>query len=169
MNALLQVIALVMQLYILSRIEATASNTEKVTVKTKNMKGCVHALPLQTLGLRQPIPSGGRCNCLDSSIMFREEKVEEMTVKKYDAKQSAEALQRVVLVRMGCKRVLQGCAALGIRMCACLTPASTVSGNFHALTVLTPLSCTLKVRHTTARAACCGAVHVDYAVTTRMA
>ncbi len=30
-----------MQLYILSRIEATASNTDKVTVKTKNMKGCV--------------------------------------------------------------------------------------------------------------------------------
>ena len=38
----LQVIALLVQLYILSRIEATASNTDKVTVKTKNMKGCVH-------------------------------------------------------------------------------------------------------------------------------
>ena len=29
----------------------------------------------------------------------REEKVEEMPAKKYDAKQTAEALQRVVLVR----------------------------------------------------------------------
>ncbi len=30
---------------------------------------------------------------------LREEKVEEMPAKKYDAKQTAEALQRVVLVR----------------------------------------------------------------------
>ena len=43
--------------------------------------------------------------------IFREEKVEEMTVKKYDAKQSAEALQRVVLVRVKSKRAQQGCAA----------------------------------------------------------
>ena len=35
----LQVIAVLVQLYILSRIEAVGSNTEKVTVKTKNMKG----------------------------------------------------------------------------------------------------------------------------------
>lgn len=45
--------------------------------------------------------------------MLREEKVEEMTVKKYDAKQSAEALQRVVLVRDGRNAYLPGCNASG--------------------------------------------------------
>ncbi len=45
-----------------------------------------------------------------------------MSVKKYDAKQSAEALQRVVLVRVGRKCPLQRCAALHTK-CACLLPA----------------------------------------------
>lgn len=36
---MLQVIALLIQLYILSRIEAVGSNTDKVTVKTKTVKG----------------------------------------------------------------------------------------------------------------------------------
>ena len=56
--------------------------------------------------------------------MLREEKVEEMSVKKYDAKQSAEALQRVVLVRAGCKCPIQRCAALHTG-CGCLLPAGT--------------------------------------------
>ena len=38
-----QVIAVLVQLYILSRIEAVGSNADKVTVKTKNVKGWVGA------------------------------------------------------------------------------------------------------------------------------
>jgi len=119
----LQVIALLMQLYILSRIEATASNTDKVTVKTKNMKGCVCTFASWALGLQQNCQLGC-CDCKYIFWILREEKVEEMSVKKYDAKQSAEALQRVVLVRVGGNCPLQRCAALHTG-CGCLLPADT--------------------------------------------
>jgi len=60
-----QGVALLVQLYILSRIEATASPTETIKVKSKSASG--------------------------------QEVTEDQTVKKYDAKQCAEALQRLIL------------------------------------------------------------------------
>lgn len=60
-----QVAAVLLQLYILSRVESKASNTQIVKVTTKSASGV--------------------------------ETCEEQSVKTYDAKQSAEALQRLVL------------------------------------------------------------------------